>query len=100
MLSQVFTEHPLCASYDDCITHALFPEMEFNLTNHSSLLTNMSSGDESDHVSPKPNTALFSMTLTLFTFVVAYALKGLRNKKLLGRTVSTFTHLSPACHNP
>lgn len=37
----------------------------------------------------QPNTALLTMSLTLFTFVVAYALKGLRNKKLLGRTVSS-----------
>ena len=36
----------------------------------------------------QPNTALLTMTLTVFTFVLAYYLKGLRNKKLLGRTVS------------
>ena len=34
-----------------------------------------------------PNTALLSMSLTLFTFSLAYYLKGLRNKKVLGRTV-------------
>lgn len=35
-----------------------------------------------------PNTALLSMTLTLFTFCMAYYFKTLRNKKILGRTVS------------
>lgn len=35
-----------------------------------------------------PNTALLTLMLILFTFIIAYTLKGLRNKKLLGRTVS------------
>lgn len=36
----------------------------------------------------QPNTALLSMTLTLATFALAYYFKGLRNAKILGRTVS------------
>lgn len=35
----------------------------------------------------QPNTALLTMTFTVFTFVFAYFLKGMRNKKVLGRTV-------------
>lgn len=120
---QVFKEHPLCEDYDECLARALDHTAEsltttlnasgaaapladnYNVsTTYSMLPGNITTTTAVFDPSVwkemvQPNTALLTMTLTVFTFVLAYYLKGLRNKKLLGRTVSrTLVSLdSPCC---
>lgn len=107
---QVFKAYPLCQDYERCIAHAINDTTDILPHNISAMnisATETLPGNRTsitmttmlpdDDASPdwkviedfmQPNTALLTMTLTLFTFVLAYAFKGLRNKKLLGRTVS------------
>jgi len=83
----VFKTYPLCKDYVDCVSHlpdyTIFTAGTDNLT-----AAGNSTGETTSEAATKPNTALFTMSITLFTFTLAYLLKGLRNKKVLGRTVS------------
>ena len=108
----MFKAYPLCSTVDECLyskkssydyesywnmtTPAGFAMPLYNTTTGitdnltNSSVQNKLPSDSSglDVIDGTPNTALLTFMLTLFTFVIAYMLKGLRNKKVLGRTVS------------
>ena len=113
IILKVFQEHPLCEDYSNCMAEVMttpgaslhfysnisniIPTGNSNITDYIHSNTSSTTTDATANLSTttyvyedvhRPNTALLTTMLTLFTFVIAYALKGLRNKKVLGRTVS------------
>lgn len=93
----MFKEYPLCSSVEECLASELATLQNYNHTgdfnfttfspayglyNSSTVPTELPEGIT------KPNTALLTFMLVIGTFVIAYTLKGLRNKKYFGRTVS------------
>ncbi|XP_067929937.1 band 3 anion transport protein-like [Watersipora subatra] len=92
-LVYVFKEHPMCWNYEDCLEKT---GREFSYLPHIGPYNDSTVSPNGTVTVPsiididllvQPNTALLSMTLTLATFALAYYFKGLRNAKILGRTV-------------
>ena len=110
---KVFQEHPLCWNYEDCLEKTgrsfsylphIGPTEDSQFGNLAASINGSTNASGLDAARPttvpveflvQPNTALLSMTLTLFTFALAYYFKGLRNAQILGRTVSEKRHLFP-----
>lgn len=98
-LFQIFKKYPLCWDYDTCleasgkeIPHLAKLEGS-NISMAPVKLNGNSSAGQDNHALEhetliQPNIALISLVLTIATFVLAYYFKELRNKKVLGRTVS------------
>ncbi|XP_067931352.1 band 3 anion transport protein-like isoform X2 [Watersipora subatra] len=98
-LIKVYKAHPICISHTECL--ALFPttstSMYSNLStapSHSDSLPNYCCPLPKENITDptsvygmQANTALLTTMLILGTFVLAYAFKGIRNKKILGRTI-------------
>lgn len=84
----------MCWNYEDCLekTGREFPMLPHLGPDSNATLSVSVNGSGAITIPAallvQPNTALLSMMLTLFTFAMAYYFKGLRNEKILGRTVS------------